>query len=124
MSYFIPLEPDSALEDVYYFHMLRLVPRQCLSGRRLALPLPPMPMLTPPGRSRECRRARHPLLFGGLRDGGLGWGIPIPEQRPLPSPVKVVGLGWDRLGWVGLSSLLSFFPRVELKNAGILISET
>lgn len=91
MSYFIPLKPDSALEDVYYFHMLRLEPRQRLSGRWLTLPLPPMPVLTPPGHSRECCRAGHPLLFGG--DEGQEEAIPSPEQCLLPSPAKVVGLG-------------------------------
>lgn len=34
MSYFIPLEPDSTLEDTYYFHMLRLEPSQWLSLAR------------------------------------------------------------------------------------------
>jgi len=73
MSYFIPLEPDSALEDVYYFHMLRLEP-----GGRLALPLPPMPMLTPPGGSWECGVPGTLCCWQG---GALSWESKVGVRR-------------------------------------------
>lgn len=61
-------------------------------GRRLALPLPPMPMLTPPGRSRECRRTGHPFYLDGTERVGtgvlqarrpLGWALSRAERPPL-----------------------------------------
>lgn len=81
MSYFIPLEPDSTLEDTYYFHMLRLEPRQRLSlarpsssshadadtsGSQPGVPLRQAPFVVQPGGG---------LWAGGSGPGGSGPGL-------------------------------------------------
>lgn len=77
-------------------------------------------MLTPPGRSRECRRGGHPLLFGraGEEGSGLGGGgapapdpergrggtIPIPERRPSLAGTEEPGAGAVGDGWWAMGS--------------------
>lgn len=55
MSYFISPGPDSSLEDVYYFHMLRLGrPDAVCWVQRAALPGLAMQRATPVGRRWKC----------------------------------------------------------------------
>lgn len=87
MSYFIPLEPDSTLEDTYYFHMLRLEPRQRLSlarpsssshadadtsGSQLGVPLRQAPFVVQPGWG--ARGWGFKMRGSGLGSQGRGWG--------------------------------------------------
>ena len=58
MSYFISPGPDSSLEDIYYFHMLRLgSPDSVCLLQLAALPGLALQRATPVGHTRNYREA-------------------------------------------------------------------
>lgn len=70
MSYFISPGPDSSLEDVYYFHMLRLGgPDRVCFLQLAALPGLAMQRATPVGQRWNCREVPAQLIGPGFQLG-------------------------------------------------------
>lgn len=90
MSYFISPGPDSSLEDVYYFHMLRLgVPDGVCLLQLAALPGLAMQRATPVRQTWNCREVPNWLNGTWFLAGGED-SDPLVKEAGLSSSFLII----------------------------------